>query len=377
MAATAMSSASFYYNYDTTTSAGGGKATLSFSTSGSQMIVGDQGTASFTQGGGDLNLAAQHVTLDIGQNAGSHGAYYPVGGTLEDDLVVGDAGGGLFSNTGGTHTVNGNLVVGNQLTGVGIYTLGGTGNLALTTAGAQVILGNASGANGTFNFNTTSGDTGTVTFNSGTGQQIIVGENGSGTVNQGGGNLNLSGKSVSLTLGANANSSGVYNLNGGSLETQALNVGDAGFGQFNQSGGAAAVSGALTIGNQGTGIGQLNLSGGTTTVTGNLLVANDAGSEGVVSLNANGANTPNLTVEGNAVIGVSSYGSFDENAGSADIQGTMTFAVSSSGGGVAIEGGTLTVGNGGPNNALQINSNGTMKTKIPTASAPQSLWTAR
>ncbi len=142
------------------------------------MLV-DCGTGSFTQGGGDLNLASKSITLDIGVNAGSHGAYYLVGGTVEDDLIVGDAGSGLFSNTGGTNTVNGNLIVGKQSGGVGTYTLGGAGNLTLASNNAEIVLGNDSGmpaapysrSTGDVQFqHHFAVDTGTVTF-SGTGDQ--------------------------------------------------------------------------------------------------------------------------------------------------------------------------------------------------------------
>ena len=229
----------------------GDTATLAFPNGGA-LSVGDGGTGVFRQGGGDLNLTAQGVYLDIGVQAGSYGAYILTGGTLEDDLFVGDAGTGAFANSGGVHTVHGNLVAGNQSTGVGTYTLGGSGNLTLADAGAQIILGNAAGATGTFNFNTAPGDNGAITF--GAGQSLIVGASGHGTFAQGGGDLNLAGAGVPLEIAQNAGSSGFYNLYGtGTLETSGgLKVGDGGSGKFDLSGTASAtVNGDLVAGSQG------------------------------------------------------------------------------------------------------------------------------
>jgi hypothetical protein len=289
----------------------------------------------FVQGAGDLNLAAQGVTLDIGVNPGSSGSYDLVGGTLEDDVIVGDAGTGQFNNSGGTHTVSGNLIVGNQPTGIGTYTLGGGGNLTLGDANAQIILGNqASGSNlaqGTFNYNTSPGDAGTITF-ANTGQSIVVGKGGSGVFTQGGGDLNLAASSVGLDIAQNAGSLGQYNMNGGTLETLSLNVGDGGQGQFNQSGGSA-------------------------TVNGNLIAGNQTGSAGTVSIGAG-----SVTVTGDATIGNSGFGSLSSGGGAAvDVKGSMTIADSSAGGGVAVEGGALTVGDGGSGHSLTIGTSGSMK----------------
>lgn len=293
----------------------------------------------FRQGGGDLNLNAAGVGLQIGANAGSNGQYYLTGGTLEDSLIVGDAGTGLFANTGGSHTVTGNLTVGNQATSVGTYSLGGTGNLTLSTTGAQMVLGNAAGASGTLNFNTTSGDAGTLTFG-GSGQQILVGNAGSGVLSQGGGDLNLTGAGASIDIAAQANSFGQYNVSGGTMEAPSLTVGDAGVGQLNHTGGTITV--------------------GTSTASGNLVVGNQTGSTGTVSIG--GAGNPNLIVWGNATIGNSGYGSFGEGAGAtADIKGSMTIGNSAAGGGAAIEGGSLTIGDSGSGNQLLISSTGSMK----------------
>jgi hypothetical protein len=66
----------------------------------------------------------------LGAQFGGSGTVNLSGGTLYDDAIVGDAGSGTFNNTNAIHNVNGNLVLGNQATGNGTYTI--TGDLAQT-----------------------------------------------------------------------------------------------------------------------------------------------------------------------------------------------------------------------------------------------------
>lgn len=120
--------------------------------------IGVRGTGTFDQEGGTHTTGS----LVLGQNAGSSGTYYFTGGTLNDDAIVGDAGIGVFNNSGGTHNVTGDLILGNQATGDGTYNLSGTGSLNVT--GTEFI-----GAAGTGTFMQTGG---TNTANS-----ISVGNN--------------------------------------------------------------------------------------------------------------------------------------------------------------------------------------------------------
>jgi hypothetical protein len=117
---------------------------------------------------------------------------------------------------------------------------------------------------------------------SGTGDQIIVGQNGAGVLNQGGGNLNLTGAGATIDIAANSTSFGQYLMSGGSLEAPSLNVGDGGSGQFVQSGGSVTL--------------------GTSLVPGNLVIGNQANAIGSF-YSIGGAGNPSLTVYGNAIVG--------------------------------------------------------------------------
>ena len=284
--------------------------------------------------------------------------------------------------------------MGKQSTGIGTYTLSGSGGLTLADNNAEIILGSAAGSLGTFNYDTTSGDLGSISFD-GTGQQIIVGLNGTANFFHGGRDLNLAASGVSLDIAANAGSAGAYYLSGGgTLETfGGLKVGDGGAGvfnlsgvgssatingdlvmgsqsgasgQFNISGGTLNVTGGLTVGDAGTG--QYNQSGGAATIDGNLIVGKQANAIGsFISISGTLSNPPSLTVDGSAQIGMGANGSFamaegGGYAGTVDIKGSMTFGTVGGGaGGGAIENGSLTIGDGGSGNELLINAGSGIK----------------
>ena len=317
------------FNFNTVA---GDNGTIGFNANtGQQIIVGNSGTGTFNQGGGDLNLSGQGVGLQIGVNAGSNGTYNLTGGTLEDALIVGDAGTGTFNNTGGTHTVSGNLTLGNQATGAGTYTLGGTGKLNLSDAGAQVIVGSAAGSHGTFNFNTTAGDSGTIGFNANTGQQIIVGNNGNGIFNQGNGDLNLGGNGVTLDIAANAGSHGTYNLSGGTLETSGLTVGDAGIGSFSNTGGAHTVSGSLTVANQAGSAGTYAISGaGTLAVAGDgtkIVLGNAANTTGTLNINTTTGGVTLANANQQLIVGNAGTGLVNQSSGDVSLSGAGSSVV--------------------------------------------------
>lgn len=138
-------------------------------------VVGRDGDGTINQSGGTLTTGR----VILGQNAGGSGAYNLSGGTLNDDAIVGDAGVGTFTNSGGAHNVTGNLILGNQSTGSGTYNLSGTGS---TTVSAAVRVGNL----------------------------------GTGEFNQSGGSLSAAGMDVNVGSTV-AFSGGTFNLNGGTL----------------------------------------------------------------------------------------------------------------------------------------------------------------
>src|SRR5205085_782424 len=108
---------------------------------------------------------------------------------------------------------------------------------------------------------------------SGTGSyiQVAVGINTTAVLNHSSGTLTDTG---SLYLGSNATGNGTYNLSGsGVLSADFEQIGDAGRGTFNQSGGSNSTSGILYLGlNSASGNGVYNLSGGTLSVGSNLTI---------------------------------------------------------------------------------------------------------
>ena len=199
-------------------------------------IVGDAGDGTFTQGQGNFGYSTTNSvsgTLTLGGQAGSHGIYNLIAGTLStQNTTVGDAGIGTFNQSGGTHTVNETLSVGKQAGSSGVYNLS---NGALSAANE------------------------------------IIGDAGLGTFNQ------LSGSNAvadTLVIGRQLEGSGAYNLTAGQLTTAKTVVGDAGAGVFTQTGGVHTTQ-ALTVGNQTSGYGNYNLFGGTLNVVDE--VVGDAG----------------------------------------------------------------------------------------------------
>ena len=188
------------------------------------LNVGYGGNGSFIQNGGSFSSGE----LWIGHGVSSTGSYNLSAGDMTvttEYIGYGQSGGGAgtFTQSGGTHTVNGSLYVGISgdyaLTGNGTYTLSGTGALSANTLG--------------------------------------VGWRGIGTFNQTGGTSTVG----TLSLGDDySGGQGTYNLQGGQLNAGQINVINANSGiipsvaVFNFTGGTLAV---------GTFIGNLANNGGT------------------------------------------------------------------------------------------------------------------
>jgi fibronectin-binding autotransporter adhesin len=378
----------------------GGTATLSVS---GTIVVGDSGDGVFNQGAGTVS-----ANVVIGRNVGSNGTYNLLGGgavtptppILNDDLIVGDAGTGTFNNSGGAHTVSGNLILGNQATGKGTYNLSGGGTLDVVAdalGNANLIIGN----DGKGQFIHTDGSTATVAGS------VVLGNNSggagryrldSGTLNVGG-ELSIGGSdqltttivggtghfvqndgtvNVGNTLFVgNAGGTGTYDLHGGTLDATnggtSANpvsfVGNTSIGTFNQDGGAH-ITDFLGVGTIGGGNGTYNLSGGTVQVQGNLGIGGDTSSGlidqtggtvtvgGTIFMNGNGnansakyklsgdPNTVSLTVTGNTIVGANGLAGsvFEQSGGTHTIGGDLNIGRSSGGHGTyTYNGGTLSV----------------------------------
>ncbi len=246
------------------------------------------------------------------------------GATLNDDIIVGDAGVGGFDNNNSTHNVSGNLILGNQSTGSGTYTIeGNSASTSVTFAkgcgtppcqtpnGALIVgeAGTGSFTQGAADFSdpnnqvNVAGDliighqgsgssppvtnsVGTYTLNDGTltvGGNVGVGtaSTGNNVFTQNGGTLKITGSANGkpdyagvgtndhtgeLFIGGGAGfnndgGKGTYNLNGGEIDTNLIEVGHAGTGTFNQSGGT--VNASIWLGNAGGSNGNYNLNSGT------------------------------------------------------------------------------------------------------------------
>ncbi len=222
------------------------------------------GHGTLTQSVGTITTSAGS-DLYLGLGAGSTGVYNLSGGALNANLstVVGSFGTGSFNHSGGIHTlfaeaIGGALLVGYQAGSIGAYNLSGSGQLTsnkhefigheatgsfnqisgsntIAGAGYDLILGNQATGNGTY---TISGGTLTVA------DDVIVGQAGTGT-------LNISGTGVvsvndQLSIGAGD----VVNLSGGTLRFN--NYNRVATGQFNFTGGTLQLGGNRTIGSDAT-----------------------------------------------------------------------------------------------------------------------------
>ena len=281
------------------------------------LTVGEGGVGIYTMSGNSvLNDQAVVDTsargtnkgnIIIGRNGGSQGTW-----TLQDtatarirELLVGNAATSTGTvNINGTSSVTSSydLHIGNA--GTGTVNVNG-GSLITTTGWTQI--GMAAGGNGTLNVTA-----GTV-YN----REMRVGINSPGTVDISGGNVTAN-QAISLgvsptgngtliargtatltvdnggiNVGAPANqsagtgtglftvaNSALVNISGG------LQVGGAGFGTYNQSGGTVNVNGNAVFGNGGPNAAFANVGGGSLAVNGELWVGQAANGNATMNISA-------------------------------------------------------------------------------------------
>jgi len=157
-----------------------------------EINVGNGGTGSLVISGGTLSANP----VDLGVNLGDRGTITQTGGTLNDDMIVGDAGAGSYTNNNATHNVTGNLILGNQSTGNGTYNLNNGGTLTVSN---NMLVGN--GGVGVFN--------------------QVAGPVTSGTPQVSGGAAGVEGDVV---IGAQSGSQGTYNLGDATAQSPNLTV---------------------------------------------------------------------------------------------------------------------------------------------------------
>ncbi|HUB26786.1 MAG TPA: NF038122 family metalloprotease, partial [Tepidisphaeraceae bacterium] len=226
------------------------------------------------------------VTLDLTNGSGSATTALTMSAnnlTVSSFEMVGHNGVGLFNQTGGVNTIQGQtgLLLGAGAKSTGTYQLSGTGSLVLTggdehigengvgifnqsggsnsiDAANNLIVGDNAGATGTYLLS------GTGTLSAG---NEYIGNLGVGTINQSGGSNTIS---TILFVGFSTGSTGTYIMSGGTLTLSADEyIGYNGAGIFNQSGGTNSLpaSSSLLVGSLAGSTGTYILGG-----TGNLIV---------------------------------------------------------------------------------------------------------
>ena len=362
-------------------------------------------TNTFYQSGG-TNTVSYYLCL--GNNYGDNGAYNLSGGSLAVSSVanngaeyIGYDGAGVFTQTGGTHTVPVPLYLGYNADGNGTYNLGlgslggsteyvgynGSGYFS-QTGGVQTL----SSFNGLF-VGYGNGSSGTYSLSGGSlwCDHENLGYSGSGTFSQVGGIHSVN----TLIIGSNPGGSGSYNLTLGNLSCQTLeDIGYYGSGGFTQWGGNN-LAGWVYVGDQSSGVYQLNggllstlyeivgnsangafqQSGGTNTLsTYALYLGGNASGSGSYTLNPGGL----LTAPMGENIGYSGNGLFTQTGGT-NMAGTLCLAANTGASGTySLQGGLLNVtslSEGGVTAAF-IFSSGTFQAASPfTTSVPITLAT--
>jgi hypothetical protein len=294
----------------------------------------------------------------------THNGTMTTSGTISTGQTIVD---GSFTLAGGTHTVSADFVLGSAKSTAkydlnsGMLAVGGFGTIGAGPTGAGVF--NQSG--GTFTIgkqlyiSTAGTNTSTYNLSGGTlaAGEILVGFFGGsqGVFNQTGGAVTLTANpafssSGGLTLGFSSlpSTSGTYNLSSGTLTDQGAQIGFAGLGNFNQSGGTHTVNGSLNIGmfTGGTGTyamsngasldvmldevvgtyasGVFNQTGGVNTVGGAIRIGPNSGSSGIFNLSGGTVNVALVDLMRgafNATGGTLNATTFSQEGG--DVTGTL------------------------------------------------------
>ncbi len=204
-------------------------------------FIGKLGNGTFNQTGGSHAIIGAGTRLQIGDQTASNGTYNLAGGSLTvNDVIMGNAGGGVipaqgyFNQTGGTLNVAGNVTLGGDVNSGGIYTQTG----GVTTIGGQLGLGPNLGF-GTYAL----GNAGVLSANTlRIGNAAIF---GSGTFDQTGGTNTIEALNIDL---------GEYNLYGGLLRFNTYSRNTTQFTNGEEYGVFNFVAGTIQLaGNRGIG----------------------------------------------------------------------------------------------------------------------------
>jgi len=219
-------------------------------TSTESILVGNRGTAVFTQNNGTVTTGGFNYALSLGNFDGGNGTYNLNGGTLSTAggmLQVGRYGTGTFHHTAGNNYPN-SMMIGHQNGSSGSYHLSGTGNIDASEIyvgtygpGQFTQNGGTNSMTETLLIGYDSDVTGTYTLNSGSltsGNTAHIGFGGTATFTQTGGTHTNNGK---INIGATSVGQGTYTISGGTLYGEDLVVGWSGTGTFKVTGDDATI----------------------------------------------------------------------------------------------------------------------------------------
>ena len=232
--------------------------------------------------GGDANLGAHQLCIDAGGSLEITGSSLGV-----DRLVIGDAGSAGATQSAGTTTTGSGLQIGAQETGAGSYELSGDASVLLDvgsntlvgvhgsgrfiqtggvhSVGGELRMGRYGGSGGTYELS--GGELAVTSFS-------MLGWGGEATVQQSGGTYTAVGR---IYIGYRAAAVAAYELGGTGLlsATAGEHIGYEGTGAFTQTGGTHEVTGNLFLGYASGGSGIYRMQGGTLEVSDTLRVGHD------------------------------------------------------------------------------------------------------
>ncbi len=233
-------------------------------------------------GAGTLNLSGSGSSITGGLTA-STGVTNLTGGSIGISamLTVGESASATFNQSGGAATVN-SLTLGNSFGSLGTYNLS-AGSVTVSSGAVNI------GKDGDGELNLS----GTGSFSATGGNDVIVGFDGAGAVDQTGGTASITNV---LKLGLNSASAASYNLSSGSLTAGGEIIGVAGAASFDQTGGTNNLSsGSLLLGSSSGGAGDYTISGGSVTAAQIYVGGSSSGAGGTGTLTVNTGGTVTST----------------------------------------------------------------------------------
>jgi len=293
-------------------------------TVGRTINVGIDGKGTFTQTGGTVTAAGG---LILGGAVSGDGTYNLSSGSIKTGYEkIGVSGNGYFSQSGGENTTE-DLAVGDEMGGTGSYVLSGSGKLSVSKYDIRV------GVKGTGSFTQGSGTENTVT------RTLVIGQlsGGIGTYTMDGGDLSMG---SNLRIGNGAGSNGTFIFNDGTVSVGGTTyVGNEGTGILNQTGGSLTTA-SMDVGTKGTGTLTQNGLSSSVNVTNNLVLGREAGSVGTYNL------IDGTLLTGAVTVGRSGTGTFTQTGGIHTATNEILIAANpGSLGTYELKGGTLTAAN--------------------------------